>query len=64
VADREPRTARNNPDAVLLVAGVLALLLSCSVVLGGTPGFWLEWVLASAAVLVGLVLLIVSMRRG
>lgn len=66
MADQEPRAipeSRNRPDLVLLVAGVLALLLAGSVVLGGKEGFWLGWALSAVAVFVGLVLLVISMRR-
>ncbi|MBK0865847.1 MAG: hypothetical protein IJH84_21330 [Saccharopolyspora sp.] len=51
------------PDTVLLVAGALALLLAGSLLLGGTEDFWMEWSLAGIAVFVGLILLVVSMRR-
>ncbi|WP_243791696.1 hypothetical protein [Saccharopolyspora gloriosae] len=61
-ARNEARPA-DGPDTALLVAGALALIISGSVLFGGSNDFWIEWSLAGAAVLVGIFLLIASMRR-
>ncbi len=66
MADGDSRAngdGRKKPDTVLLIAGALALLLSGSVLLGGSEDFWMEWSLAAIAVFVGLILLVISMRR-
>ena len=52
-----------SPDTVLLASGAVALMISASVLLGGARDFWIEWSLAGLAVVVGIFLLIASMRR-
>ncbi|GAB2649918.1 hypothetical protein GCM10027271_04560 [Saccharopolyspora gloriosae] len=60
---RDETSSAHRPDTPLLVAGALALTVSGSVLFGGSQDFWIEWSLAGAAVLVGIFLLIASMRR-
>ncbi|MEU6129320.1 hypothetical protein ABZ805_09125 [Saccharopolyspora sp. NPDC047091] len=62
MAEQNERRAQS-PDTMLLASGAVALMISASVLLGGTRDFWIEWSLAGLAVVVGIFLLIASMRR-
>jgi len=57
--------ARRTPDPLTLVAGVIALAVSAIALTGWTPqiSFDPRWVLAGGAVLLGVLLLVSSMRR-
>ncbi|MFR9731465.1 hypothetical protein ACL03H_19740 [Saccharopolyspora sp. MS10] len=63
MADEVRDEARRGPDTPLLVSGALALVVSGSVLFGGSHDFWIEWSLAGLAVLVGIFLLVASARR-
>jgi fatty acid desaturase len=57
---------RRSPDPVALVFGVLALALSVAAVTGHLPllpGFDPRWLLAAGAAVLGLLLLVGSLRR-
>ncbi|GAA0525369.1 hypothetical protein GCM10011581_14600 [Saccharopolyspora subtropica] len=54
------RPDRDGPDMVTLVAGLLSLATAGYVLFGG--GGQLRWVLAVAAVAVGVVMLVASLR--
>ncbi|SFS42834.1 hypothetical protein [Saccharopolyspora flava] len=54
-------TPHEGPDPVLLVAGAVALIITATVALDLSS--FLQWILAGAAVVVGGVLLIASLRR-
>ncbi|MGH4023226.1 MAG: hypothetical protein ACRDRV_01435 [Pseudonocardiaceae bacterium] len=64
----EPDSAiarRRGPDLLTLAVGLAALAVSLSAQLGGTgwlPGVDIQWVLAAVAILVGLALVIGSVR--
>lgn len=49
------------PDPILLVAGGVALIIAATVSLDLES--FLQWIFAGAAVIVGVVLLVVSLRR-
>ncbi|RRO12874.1 hypothetical protein EIL87_24685 [Saccharopolyspora rhizosphaerae] len=51
----------DGPDPVLLVAGSVAAIIAATVALDLES--FLQWILAGAAVIVGIVLLVVSLRR-
>jgi hypothetical protein len=53
---------REAPDTVTLVAGVLALMVSGYVLLGGFNYVHIQPLLAVGAVIVGIVMLIASLR--
>jgi hypothetical protein len=58
-------TPRRGPDLLTLAAGLGALAISGTVLLGGNtwlPGLDIRWVLAVVALVVGLLLVIGSMR--
>ncbi len=57
---RAPRTRR--PDGLMLVTGLLALVLAVFAFIGDVPAVDLRWVLAAGAALVGLTLLVSSVR--
>lgn len=61
----EPPTRRRGPDPVALGAGVVALVVAVLAVAGGgvLRGVDPRWVLAAAAVGVGLLVLLSSLRR-
>ncbi|GAA3363153.1 MULTISPECIES: hypothetical protein [Saccharopolyspora] len=63
MADAKDDARSQSPDVVLLVSGALALIISASVLLGGSRDFLVEWSLAGVAVLVGVFLLVASMRH-
>ena len=63
MAEEAHEEVRRGPDTALLVAGALALVISGSVLFGGSHEFWIEWSLAGAAVLAGIFLLVASTRR-
>lgn len=63
-ADRAP-VPRRSPDLLALAAGLAALGVSASALLGWTgwlPGIDGRWVLAAIAILVGLILVLGSIR--
>jgi hypothetical protein len=67
VADRDNdrQVERRGPDALTLIAGVATLLVSSYVLTDGAiriSGPDLRWVIAGGALLVGLLLLIASLR--
>ncbi|WP_232663820.1 hypothetical protein [Pseudonocardia sp. TRM90224] len=56
---------RRMPDPLALIAGVLALAMATSAFVGQAPdlsGFDARWLLAAGAALVGLMLLVGSLR--
>jgi len=56
---------RHGPDLLTLAAGLAALSISVAALLGGfgwLPGVDARWVLATVAILVGLILVIGSIR--
>ena len=62
----QPRETRRMPDLLTLVAGLVALGVAGSGFLGESPdlsGFDPRWLLAGGAVVLGLVLLGVSVRK-
>jgi hypothetical protein len=67
VAEHETNeTERRRPDALTLIAGIGTLLVSAYVLTDGAswlPAFDPRWLLAGGAVLVGLLLLGVSVRK-
>lgn len=61
----ERQVERRMPDVLTLIAGVATLLISTYVLTDGAigiPAIDLRWILAGGALLVGLVLLIASLR--
>lgn len=61
----DPPARRRVPDLVTLAVGLVALAVSLSALLGGLgwlPGVDVRWVLAAVAILVGLILVIGSIR--
>lgn len=60
MADLE--TGRRRPEPVTLVAGLLAIVLAVFAFVGELPPIDPRWVLAVGAALLGLVLLVSSMR--
>ncbi|ALG13788.1 hypothetical protein [Kibdelosporangium phytohabitans] len=64
--DTDKTTERKRPDLLTLFAGLAALVMSAYVLTDGQtwlPSFDPRWLLASGAVLVGLLLLGSSLRR-
>lgn len=59
----ELETGRHRPDALTLVTGVLALVLSVFAFVGELPAIDPRWLLAGGAAAVGLVLLVGSLRN-
>ncbi|GAY10122.1 hypothetical protein [Pseudonocardia sp. N23] len=62
-----PATTRRFPDLFALVVGLLSLGVAGAALTGHDPlqtGFDFRWVLAGAAVLLGLLMLVGSLRRG
>ena len=62
-----PVRTRGGPDVLTLLAGLVALAMSVAAFVGQLP--WLpdfdpRWLLAGAAALVGVLLLMGSLRRG
>ncbi|WP_300017282.1 hypothetical protein [Pseudonocardia sp.] len=53
---------RRRPDLVTLVTGVLALLMSVAAFVDWLPAIDVRWVLAAGAALLGLTLLVSSLR--
>lgn len=51
----------DGPDPILLVAGAISAIIAATVALDLES--FLQWILAGAAVIVGIVLLVVSLRR-
>lgn len=51
----------DGPDPVLLIAGTISAIIAAAVALDLESQ--LQWILASAAVLVGIVLLVISLRK-
>jgi hypothetical protein len=71
VTDNDPieqrKTVRRGPDPVTLIAGVLTLGASAYVLTDGAVGIPFvdpKWLLAGAALLIGLLLLAGSLRPG
>jgi hypothetical protein len=65
VADRTQVSRRRGPDVVTLLIGLLALGMSAAAFVGELPslaGLDLRWVLAAGAAVVGLLLLVGSLR--
>lgn len=63
--DNDRQVERRGPDALTLIAGVATLLVSSYVLTDGAiriSGPDLRWVIAGGALLVGLLLLIASLR--
>ncbi|GAA1243619.1 hypothetical protein GCM10009609_03790 [Pseudonocardia aurantiaca] len=63
--ERETVARRRGPDAVTLMFGVLALGMSAAAFVGEVPslaGFDPRWLLAAGAAVVGLLLLVGSLR--
>jgi hypothetical protein len=61
----EPAVKRRQPDALMLVVGALALAMAVAAFVGRVPdlsAFDLRWLLAGGAALVGLLLLVGSLR--
>lgn len=60
----DPTTTRprQRPDGLMLVTGLLALVVSVFAFVGDVPAVDLRWVLAGGAALVGLALLVSSVR--
>ncbi len=56
------RPARRRPDALTLVTGLLALVTAVFAFVGEVPALDVRWVLAAGAALVGLTLLVSSVR--
>lgn len=56
-------TTRHRPQALTLVTGLAALLLSVFAFVGELPPVDLRWVLAVGAATLGLTLLVGSVRR-
>ncbi len=54
--------AKVRPDLLTLVPGVLALLLAMAAFVGEVPAIDPRWLLAGGAAVLGLVLLVGSMR--
>ncbi|MDI2028937.1 hypothetical protein QFW96_09960 [Saccharopolyspora sp. TS4A08] len=54
-------TPYEGPDPILLVAGAIALIITATVALDLSS--FLQWILAGVAVIVGVVLLVASLRR-
>lgn len=54
---------RRRPELMTLVTGVLALLLSVAAFVGELPAVDARWVLAAGAAVLGLTLLVGSMRK-
>jgi hypothetical protein len=64
--DGDRQVERRPPDVLTLIAGIATLLVSTYVLTDGAigwPAVDLRWILAGGALLVGLVLLIASLRR-
>lgn len=51
----------DGPDPILLIAGTISAIIAAAVALDLESQ--LQWILAGVAVLVGIVLLVVSLRR-
>jgi membrane protein implicated in regulation of membrane protease activity len=51
----------DGPDPILLIAGTISAIIAAAVALDLESQ--LQWILASAAVLVGIVLLVISLRK-
>ena len=51
----------DGPDPILLIAGTVSAIIAAAVALDLESQ--LQWILASAAVLVGIVLLVISLRK-
>ena len=69
MADHEPgrEAERRGPDVLTLVAGIATLLVSAYVLTDGAlwiPSLDPRWLLAGAALVVGLFLLMASVRGG
>ena len=65
MAEREPEVRRRGPDALTLVAGIATLLVSAYVLTDGAlwiPSLDPRWLLAGGALVVGLFLLMLSLR--
>ncbi|TDC92886.1 hypothetical protein E1161_12440 [Saccharopolyspora aridisoli] len=51
----------DGPDPILLIAGTMSAIIAAAVALDLESQ--LQWILASAAVLVGIALLVISLRK-
>ncbi len=65
MAEREPEVRRRGPDVLTLLAGIATLLVSAYVLTDGAiwiPSLDPRWLLAGGALVVGLLLLMLSVR--
>lgn len=65
VAEQEPEVRRRGPDVLTLLAGIATLLVSAFVLTDGAlwiPSLDPRWLLAGGALVVGLFLLMLSVR--
>lgn len=53
---------RRHPDWMTLSGGLLALAFSAYVLGDGFPGIRIQWILALGAVVVGVIMLVASLR--